>query len=147
MNRRAFVAGFGAVLAAPLGAEAQEAGKSSRIGILWVGASPPSPARMNWFRQGLRESGHVEGQNLTIEVRWGEGAERLRELAAELVGSNVSVIVTNGDLAPRLARQTTATISIVALADDLLAAGLVDSLARPGANVTGVSNLSEELST
>jgi putative ABC transport system substrate-binding protein len=101
---------------------------------------------MNWFRQGLGESGYVEGQNVAIDVRWAEAPERLRELAAELAHLNVSVITTFGDLAPRLVQQTTAVIPVVAITDDFVAAGLGRSLARPGANVTGVSLFSPELS-
>src|SRR5262245_121447 len=125
---------------------AQQTGKVLRVGILWVGATPPSLARMNWFRQGLSESGYVEGQNVAIDVRWAEGAERLRELAAAVVHLNVRVIGTFGDLAPRLVQDATATIPIVAITDDFVAAGLGHSLARPGTNVTGVSIFSPELS-
>jgi putative ABC transport system substrate-binding protein len=146
MNRRAFLAGAAALLAAPLAAEAQPAGKVVRVAILWVGAAPPSLARMTWFRQGLSESGYVEGQNVAIDVRWAERPERLRELAAELVHLNVSVITTFGDLAPRLVQQTTTAIPVVAITDDFVAAGLGHSLARPGANVTGVSIFSPDLS-
>jgi len=101
---------------------------------------------MDWFRQGLREFGYVEGQNVAIDLRYAETAERLRALAAELVQSNVSVLATFGDLAPTVAQQATSAIPIVALADDFVGAKLVPNLARPGGNLTGVTILSPELS-
>jgi hypothetical protein len=70
-----------ALFAAPLAAEAQQVGKVDRIGILWPGASPPPASRMEWFRNGLRESGYVEGQNVAIDLRYAEGGSRVRELA------------------------------------------------------------------
>src|SRR5437899_3146820 len=90
---------LGLLLALPLVAEAQLA---TKVGFLWPGASPPPGSRMEWFRQGLRDSGYVEGQNVAIELRYAEGGDRLRELAVELVLLNVSVIATAGDLAPRM---------------------------------------------
>ena len=129
-----------------LGAQAPPAGRVHRIGVLWPGAAPPPGARMDWFRQGLREFGYVEGQNVAIDLRYAETAERLRALAAELVQSNVSVLATFGDLAPTVAQQATSAIPIVALADDFVGAKLVPNLARPGGNLTGVTILSPELS-
>jgi len=101
---------------------------------------------MEWFRQGLRESGYVEGQNVVIELRYAEVGERLRELADELVQSNVSVIATFGDLASKGAQRATAAIPIIAVTDDFVGAGLVPSLARPSGNITGVSIFAPELS-
>ncbi|MGH2658424.1 MAG: ABC transporter substrate-binding protein [Actinomycetota bacterium] len=101
---------------------------------------------MDWFRQGLREFGYVEGQNIAIDLRYAETRERLRTLASELVQSNVGVIATFGDLAPTVAQQATSAIPIVALADDFVGAKLAPSLARPGGNLTGVTILSPELS-
>ena len=140
-----------ALLAVCLGIEALEAQmppatKIHRIGVLWPGAAPPPGARMDWFRQGLREFGYVEGQNIAIDLRYAETAERLRALASELVQSNVAVIATFGDLAPTVAQQVTSAIPIVALADDFVGARLVPNLARPGGNLTGVTILSPELS-
>jgi len=147
MDRRAFIGALaGGLLAAPLAAKAQVAAKASRIGVLWPGASPPPGSRMEWFRQGLRESGYVEGQNVVIELRYAEGGERLRELAGELVQSNVRVIATFGELAPKMAQRATAAIPIIALTDDFVGAGLVPSLARPGGNITGVTIFAPELS-
>jgi putative ABC transport system substrate-binding protein len=100
---------------------------------------------MEWFRESLRESGYVEGQNIAIDLRYAEAPERLRALAGELVQLKASVIVTYGDLAPKIAQQATSAIPIVAADDDIVGAGLVTSLARPGGNLTGVTILSPEL--
>lgn len=129
-----------------LGAQTPPATKIHRIGVLWPGAAPPPGARMDWFRQGLREFGYVEGQNIAIDLRYAESAERLRALASEMVQSSVSVIATFGDLAPTMAQQATSATPIVALADDFVGAKLVPNLARPGGNLTGVNILSSELS-
>jgi putative tryptophan/tyrosine transport system substrate-binding protein len=140
------LAGLGlSVTAVPLAAQAP-ATKLHRIGVLWPGGAPPPGSRLEWFREGLRESGFVEGQNIVIDLRYAEAGERLRALAGELVQSNVSVIATFGDLAPAMAQQATSVVPIVAAADDAICAGLVPSLARPGRNLTGVSILSPELS-
>ena len=141
MDRRAFLAGAAALLAAPPAASPQPAGKVTRVGVVWPGASPPRPPRMEAFREGLREAGYVEGQNVAIELRHAEVSERLRELAAELVRLSVAVIATFGDLGLQAARRTTTTIPIITLTDDF-----VGSLARPGENITGVSLLAAELS-
>jgi putative ABC transport system substrate-binding protein len=147
MDRRTFLAGTGAVLlAAPLPAEAQPTGKVYRTGLLWPGGSPPSPPRMEAFRQGLSESGYIEGQNLTVDLRYAEGGvSGLPLLATQLVDLNVQVIATVGTLATRAVQRTTTTIPIVALADELVRSGLVASLARPGGNTTGVQILAPEI--
>ena len=135
------------LLSAPLAIEAQQPGKVPRIGVLYPGPMPLLAPRMEAFRQGLAESGYVEGQNVAIELRYAEGrTERLPDLAAELVRLNVNVISTSGDLATRVVQQKTTTIPIVALTDDLVGAGLVASLARPGGNLTGLTLLGPELS-
>ena len=143
-------AALGAVLVlallAPLAVWAQQAGTSHRVGLLWPGVGPPPGNRMESFRRGLREAGYVEGQNVSLDLRHAEKAERLHELANELVRSNVSVIVSFGDLAPQMAQKATKTIPIVAITDDFVGAGLVASLGRPEANTTGVNILSPELS-
>jgi len=112
--------------------------------------STPDAARLGWwaaFRQGLRELGYVEGQSIRFEARWAQGRpERLPGLAAELVGLRVDVIVTGGGEAARAARQATATIPIVmATGSDPVKLGIVESLARPGGNVTGVNSISSQL--
>ena len=138
----------GSLLAAPLVAEAQQAGKVPRIGYL--GANPPSAnvARIEAFRQGLRELGYVEGENIIIEWRSAEGAlDHLPALAAELVRLKVDVIVTGGSPTTRAAKDATATIPIVMAQDgDPVGNGFVASLARPGGNITGLSSLFSELS-
>ena len=131
------------LLCAPIAA-AQPAAKVPRIGILRTG-SPPDPF-VEAFREGLRELGYVEGQNVNIEYRWAEGRDdRLPSLAAELVRLKVDVIVAGGTQA-LAAKQHTTTIPIVMpIAADPVRAGLVASLARPGGNVTGLSFQSEGL--
>ena len=148
MKRREFISLLGgAAVAWPLAARAQQAASISRIGILWPGASLPAPPRMESFRQGLRELGYVDGQNVLIEIRYAQGGlQQLPELAAELVRLKVDVIQASGDLAPRVAQQATRTIPIVAMSDDILGAGLIASLSRPGGNTTGLTILSPELS-
>ena len=150
MERRTFLGVVaGGLLAAPLAAEAQQAGKLYRIGLL--GGSPPnSPGgRRAWegFFQGLRELGYVEGQNIVVEGRWyGERTDRLPALAGELARLKVDVIVAGAAPAPEAARRATSTIPIVmANHNDPVGSGLVASLARPGRNVTGMSTLSPEL--
>jgi putative ABC transport system substrate-binding protein len=102
---------------------------------------------MESFRRGLREQGYVDGRNVVIELRYAQGGpQQLPDLAADLVRMNVDVIWAAGDLATKVAQQATATIPIVALADDMLAAGLVTSLSRPGGNTTGLTILASELS-
>jgi ABC-type uncharacterized transport system substrate-binding protein len=148
MERRSFISGITVgLLAAPLAAEAQPAGKVPRIGFLSPASSTSAPHILEAFRQGLRDFGYVEGQNIVVEYRWAEGgAERLPVLAAELVSLKVDVIVASGTPAPLAAKNATKTIPIVmASAGDPVGAGLVASLARPGGNVTGQSTLTPDL--
>ena len=137
-----------AVLAAPLGADAQQQAKVARIGVLATPSASSFASRIEAFKQGLRELGYVEGQNIGIDYRWAEGRyERLPELAAELVRLKVDVIVTHTTPGTRAAQQATTTIPIVmATSGDAVAAGLVASLARPGGNTTGSSFFTPELS-
>jgi putative ABC transport system substrate-binding protein len=94
----------------------------------------------------LREAGYIEGQNLIIELRYSRrGSQHLPELATELVRLNVEVIQASGDYAPKIAQQATSTIPILAFTDDVLGAGLVASLSRPGGNTTGLTILAPEL--
>jgi putative ABC transport system substrate-binding protein len=136
------------ILVAPCTSEAQQATKVHRIGWLNAGSLPSGPdPRLDTFRQGLRDLGYVEGQNLLIEHRYAEGSdERLRDLAAELVRLPVEVIMAGGSAATRAAQQATRTIPIVmASSGDPVGLGFVASLARPGGNITGLSNLVAEL--
>ncbi len=147
MNRRTFLAGTGAVLlAAPLVAEAQQK-RAARLGMLWARA--PAPAQTEAFEQGLRDLGWVKGQNVHFESRFADGAlDRLPRLAAELVGLNVNVIVAVAAPETAAARQATKTIPIVFIVHgDPVGSGDVASLARPGGNVTGRSQMTPEVST
>src|SRR5262249_418851 len=128
-------------------AQAQQTGKVARIGYL--AASPSSnAARVEPFRQGLRELGYVEGKNIVIEWRYAEGKlDRLPALAAELVRLKVDVIVTSGPTVTRAAKEATNTIPIVmAFDNDPVGSRVVASLARPGGNITGLSILAPEIS-
>ena len=146
MNRREFITLFGAGAAAwPLAVRAQAS--SAKVGLLWPGAGPPVSPRMESFREGLRRSGYVEGQNVTIELRYAQaGQEQLADQAADLVRANVDVIATFGDGGTKIAQGATSTIPIVTIGDDLLGSGLIGSLSRPGANTTGISIVAAELS-
>jgi len=146
-TRREFIGTLaGGLLAAPPAAEAQQAAKVARIGFLALNlaASPHLPEA---FRQGLRDLGYVEGRNVVIEYRSAEGKrERLPALAAELVALKVDVIVAGNTPAALAAKQATTTLPIVFTSVvDPVTDGLVASLARPGGNVTGLSNLAPEL--
>ena len=145
MNRRAFLGALG-LLAAPLAVEAQPAGKVYRIGLLGLHSGHAAP--MEALRVGLRDLGYVEGKNIVIEYRWAEEKyDRLPALVAELVALNVDVIVTQGGTPPALAaKRATTTIPIVmAGVGDAVGTGLVTSLARPGGNVTGLTDSVPEL--
>jgi putative ABC transport system substrate-binding protein len=151
VDRRTFIGSVASgLLATPIAVVAQQAAKVPRIGMLLSGSAPspgqPSPF-LDAFRAGLRELSYVEGQNIVIEYRWSEGRdERFSELAADLVRLNVAVIVTQGSPAVRAAKAATSTIPIVmAFVGDPVGLGVAASLARPGANVTGLSLLDEDL--
>jgi putative ABC transport system substrate-binding protein len=129
-------------------AQAQQSLKIPRIGFL-IAASPSSvSARLEAFRQGLRELGYVEGKNIVIEWRYAEGKlDRLPALAAELVQLKVDIIVTGPPSATRATKEATVTIPIVMAQDtDPVANRFVASLARPGGNITGLSTLATEIS-
>jgi putative tryptophan/tyrosine transport system substrate-binding protein len=131
-------------------ADAQQAGKVARIGFLDGSSASGSAVFVEAFRQELRKLGWIEGKNITVEYRFGEskGPERVRELAADLVRFKVDLIVVSGTPTALEAKSATTTIPIVmASVGDPVGAGLVASLARPGGNVTGFSNLSPELIT
>jgi putative ABC transport system substrate-binding protein len=146
-SRRAFLAGAATTLVTPLAVEAQPAGKVHRIGFLGSGSATGDPRAREAFRDGLRELGWIEGQNLLIEYRFADGKpERLPALAAELVALKVDIIVAPNTPAALAAKQATRTLPIVFIgAGDPVTSGLVTTLARPGGNVTGLSVLSTEL--
>jgi putative tryptophan/tyrosine transport system substrate-binding protein len=150
MKRREFVTLIGgAALAWPLPARAQQTGKLPTIG--WLGASMPSTEteRVARFVQRLHELGWMEGRNIGIEFRWGEGRPaRFAEIAAEFVRLKVDVIVTSGTPTVIAAKQATSTVPIVFVSvGDPVNTGLVASLARPGGNVTGLSNQNVDLAS
>src|SRR5215510_7896695 len=139
----------GALLAVAFPAEAQQAGKIFRIGILDSGTVSGMAVLVDAFRHELSKLGWIEGKNINLEYRFAEGkSERLPELAAELVRLKVDLIVTTGDPQASAAKKATTAIPIVmANAADVVGSGLVASLARPGGNVTGLSNLATELNS
>ncbi len=141
MDRRAFLGTLTAgLLAAPLAAGAQQPGKGYRIGFLRVG--PPPATFIEGFRQGLRELGYLEGQNITIEYGLAPSAAQLPDVAADLVRRKVDVLVASGTPSVLPARNATRTIPVVFVAAiDPVATGVITSLARPGGNVTGVTAL------
>jgi putative ABC transport system substrate-binding protein len=149
VNRRAFIGTLaGGLLAAPLAAEAQQTTKVTSIGYLSGPSLSANAARIEAFRQGLRELSYVEGKNIVIEWRSADGKfEGLPALAAELVRLKVAVIVTSGGALTRRAKEATSTIPIVMTNDpDPVVDGFVASLARPGGNITGLSTFAPEVS-
>ena len=134
------------VLAAPLAAGAQQSGKVPRIGYLGVSSPALERDRVEALRQGLRDLGYAEGQNILIEFRWAEGRyDRFPEFAAELVRLKVDVILTAGTPGALAAKQATQTTPIVMVSGDAVGTGLARSLARPGGNITGLTRMSQEL--
>ena len=135
------------LLAVPLVAEAQPTGRAARVGFLVSGSLSVDLPLRKLFQEQLRELGYIEGHNIAFETRAADGrTERLPGLANELVSRNVDVIVTAGTPAAVAAKQATPTVPIVmAIVSDPVGLGLVASLARPGANVTGVTDLDVEL--
>ena len=145
MRRREFIRLLGSAAAAwPFAARAQNPKKIARIGVLW----PNPPATFEFIRQGLKERGYIEGQSISFEFRWAEGKlDQLPELARELVSIPVDVIVTLAPPATVAARNASQTIPIVFVAiGEPVTSGLVASLARPGANLTGTTRMLPEMS-
>jgi putative ABC transport system substrate-binding protein len=147
MDRRLMLATLASALVTPLVVVAQTPRSIYRIGVLEVVQVAANAANLGAFRQGLRELGYVEGQNVVIEYRSADGrAERFPDLANELVRLQVDVIVTRGTPAVMAAKAATARIPIVmASSGDPLGTGIVTSLARPGGNITGISALATDV--
>jgi putative ABC transport system substrate-binding protein len=145
-RRKLITALAAAAMGAPLAAFAQQKSKVWRIGFLGAVTASGFARRVEALRAGLRDLGYVEGKNIVIEFRWAEGYyERLPQLAAELVRLKVDVIVTSGTAGILAAKAATTTIPIVmASSGDVIALGLVTSLARPGGNVTGMAGFGPE---
>src|SRR5262245_11861078 len=149
IGRRKFLATLGGAVAWPLAARAQQAERMRRIGYLVTASAPAFSHLVTAFRQGLMEAGYVEGRKLTIEFRYADGKlDRVPALATELVALSVDVLVTSGDTATHALHQATRKIPIVVQrASDLVGPGYAASLAHPGGNVTGLVDISPELST
>ena len=149
LKRRALITLLGGAAAWPIVAGAQQPAptvRQARVGVLT--ASPPTPAMLNAFREGMRERGYIEGQNLSIDVRWSQGTfEQISALAAELVSANVQVIIAWATPSVIAARRATSVIPIVMVSvGDPVGSGFVTSLARPGGNITGFSGFTADLS-
>jgi putative ABC transport system substrate-binding protein len=147
VRRREFLAVLFGLVAWPLPARAQEPEKVARIGFLGAISAGDLAKHLDALRQGLRDLGYAEGKDIVIEYRWAEGKyEHLPELAAELVRLDVRVIVTHGTPGSLAAKRATTTVPIVmAITGDAVATGLVQSIARPGANITGSTFFFPEL--
>jgi putative tryptophan/tyrosine transport system substrate-binding protein len=147
MRRREFIALAGASVTWPFAAMAQEPGRTYRLGFLY--AAPRDAARVDTssaFLDEVGRQGFIEGKNLAVDYRaFGSHPERVSEYAAELAKAGVDVIATVGPAATRAAQQATKTIPILAVTDDMLGEGLVNSMARPNSNTTGISILATEL--
>jgi putative ABC transport system substrate-binding protein len=148
MRRREFITIVGGAFLWPLGARAQQAGRTYRVGLLATGGVAAMDERRDSVLEGLAAKGFFEGRNLEFDVRSGEGrSERLSEFAASLQAANVDAIVTFGYPAAAAAKTSATEIPVVVTgAGDPVATGLADSLARPGGHVTGMTELSTELS-
>ena len=149
MKRREFITLVGGAASWPLAARAQQPTptvRQARVGVLT--ASPPTPAMLNAFREDMSERGYIEGQNLSIDVRWPQATfEQNPSVAAELASANVDVIVAWSTPAVIAARRATSTIPIVMVSvGDPIGSGFIASLARPGGNITGLSAIAVDVS-
>ena len=149
MKRREFITFLGGAVATwPLVARAQQAASTVRqVGL--IASAPPTPAMLNAFRDGMRERGYIEGQNLSVAVRWPQGSfDQDPSVVTELVNSNVDVIVAWASPAVIAVRRATSTIPIVMVSvGDPVGSGFIASLARPGGNITGLSAVAVDLSS
>lgn len=140
MRRRKFITLLGGAAAWPIAARAQQPAKVVRLGYIWIGSRGSEHSTLAGLRQGLRELGYAERKDFIIEDRYANSQpERLAGTVAELVRSNVDLILSPGNLVVQAAMEGTSTIPIIATTPDLLASGFVASLAHPGGNVTGIS--------
>ena len=141
MRRRDFILMLGATAGGyPFTGRAQQPAKVPRVGWIWSGRSAGNPTEAAGFRQGLKELGYIEGQNVVVDYRFGEDrADRLAELAAELVRLRPNVLVAIGTPALHAVENVTTTIPVVQMSGDPVGSGFAASLARPGGNITGVS--------
>jgi putative tryptophan/tyrosine transport system substrate-binding protein len=149
MRRRDFIAGLGGAAACPFAARAQLGmSRTPRVGVLLVGLSPESK-EAKYFRLGLRDAGYFEGRNVIIEWRTARGDyDLVPGLVADLIGNKVDVIVMDSTVATEIAKRSTSTIPIImALVVDPVGSGLVETLARPGGNVTGMSMMTSDLNS
>jgi putative tryptophan/tyrosine transport system substrate-binding protein len=144
MRRREFIALIGAIVAWPFAAMAQEPGRTYRLGA--VSSSPRNTPNFVAMFDELRRLGFIMGRNLTVDWRsYGPRIDLIPQFVAELVKGQVDVILVNGDAAIRAAQQATTTIPILGITEDMVGSGLVNSLARPGGNLTGTSIFATEL--
>src|SRR5262245_2095435 len=150
LRRREFVTLLGGTAVAwPLVAREQQAASTVRqVRVGLIAAAPSTPAMLNAFRDGMRERGYIEGQNLSVAVRWPQGSfDQDPSVVTELINSNVDVIVAWGTPTVIAVRRATSTIPIVMVSvGDPVGSGFIASLARPGGNITGLSNLTVDLS-
>jgi putative ABC transport system substrate-binding protein len=148
MRRREVIALLATCAAWPLAVRGQQTSRAARIGFLGVSTLPGVEERLQRLRAGLHDLGYVEGQNIFIDFRWAEGNySRLMEFAAELLDLKADILVTYGTPGTLAARQVTTTTPIVMIVSgDAVATGVVESLARPGGNITGSTFFNPELS-
>jgi putative ABC transport system substrate-binding protein len=141
MKRREFVSLLGGATAArPLAAQAQTRATLSHLGYLWLGSADEEDSTKQGLRQGLRDLGYVEGRDIIIEYRYADGhEERLATLVGELVAAKVDVILSPGSVVTRVVKQATTTIPVVSTTGDPVGSGFIQSLGRPGSNITGLS--------